>query len=146
VTAPSGHKTRTKLEEAVCDDMVRQGLPHAHRSLRFRIQDASGGTDKYSPAIVAHRGPILFLVEPVPSAGGRTVERLTRFLEQHSPEIVLVVVAPDAAVPQVPPDAYDEIYAASDIARLTQRIQEQAPTGIIRPFSKPRSKARDTPK
>lgn len=144
MTAPSGHASRTKLEAAVCDEMARQGVPHAHRSLHFRVQDATHGTAKYSPAIVAHRGPILFLVEPLPAAAAdETIEHLTRFLEQHSPEIVLVIVAPDDAIQKVPPDAYDEIYPASDIAGMVQRIREQPPTGIVRPFPKPRSETRD---
>ena len=65
-------------------------------------------------------------------------DRLTRFLEQHSPEIVLVIVAPDPKVRTLPVGAYDEIYAESDIARMTQRIREQDPDGIVLPFEKPR--------
>jgi hypothetical protein len=146
VTARSGHASRTKLEAAVCDEMMRQGVPHAHRSLNFRVRNATGGFAKYSPSIVAHRGPVLFLIEPVPSPTPRPViGRLARFLEQHSPEIVLVVVATDAAVQKVPPEAYDEIYAASDVPRMTQRIREQAPTGIVRPFPKPRTENRESP-
>jgi hypothetical protein len=128
----------------VCGEMALQGVPHAHRSLRFRVRDATGGSATYSPAIVAHRGPILFLVEPISSTASRAIERLTHFLEQHSPEIVLVVVVPDAAKRQVPPGAYDEIYSASEISRMILRIREQSPTGIVRPFPKPPSEARET--
>ncbi|TLZ44945.1 MAG: hypothetical protein E6K19_03155 [Methanobacteriota archaeon] len=146
MTVRSGHASRTKLEATVCDEMRRQGVPHAHRSLNFRVRNATGGFAKYSPAIVAHRGPVLFLVEPVPSpTPQQTIGRLTRFLEQHSPEIVLVVVTPDAAIQKVPPEAYDEIYAASDLPQMTQRIREQAPTGIVRPFPKPRTENRESP-
>jgi len=119
--------------------MDRQGLPHEHRSLRFRVQVPAGGATKYSPAIVARRGPILFLVEPLAAATGPAIERLTRFLEQHSPEIVLVVVAADAKVTQVPQQAYDEIYPKSELARMTRRIRTQDPDGIVRPFEKPRT-------
>jgi hypothetical protein len=143
VTRSSGHATRSNLEAAVCDEMTRQDVPHAHRSLHFRVRDATEKSTKYSPAIVAHRGPILFLVEPVPSTASQVVKRLTNFLEQHSPEIVLVVVAPDSAVRQVPPHAYDEIYATSEISRMIRRIREQAPEGIVRPFPKPRSEPRE---
>jgi hypothetical protein len=146
VTARSGHASRTKLEATVCDEMTRQGVAHAHRSLNFRVRNATGGFAKYSPSIVAHRGPVLFLVEPVSSPTPRqAIGRLARFLEQHSPEIVLVVVAPDAAVQKVPPEAYDEIYAASDVSRMIRRIREQTPTGIVRPFPKPRTENRETP-
>jgi len=137
VTRRAGHACRTKLETAICTEMDRQRLPHEHRSLRFRVHDAAGGSTKYEPAIVARRGPILFLVEPV--APGRTarVRRLMGFLEQHSPEIVLVLVTADGAVDEIRPEAYDEIYGASDVGRLTTRISEQDPEGIVQPFRKP---------
>ncbi len=119
--------------------MTRQSLPHEHRSLHFRIADASGGTEEYTPAIVARRGSLLFLVDSVDSAADRNaIRRFSRFLEQHSPELVLAVVTADDAVERIPPDAYDEIYAASDVAKLTARIRSQDPKGIIRPFDKPR--------
>jgi len=138
VTGRAGHESRTKLEAAVCREMVHQGLPHEHRSLRFRVRDVAEATARYVPAVVARRGPILFLVEPVATMTRPTIERLTRFLDQHSPEIVLVVVAPDSKVRRVPLEAYDEIYPESDLAGMTRRIREQDPEGIVRPFEKPR--------
>ena len=131
------HESRTKLENAACEEMVRQAVPHEHHSLHFRVRDARG-EGKYSPAIVARRGPILFLVEPVATTMRPVIERLTRFLEQHSAEIVLVVIAPDAEITKIPPEAYDEIYPESDLARMVQRIREQDPEGLVRPFEKPR--------
>jgi len=149
VRSRAGHACRTRLETAVCQEMDRQGLPHEHRSLRFRVHDARGGSAKYEPAIVARRGPILFLVEPVESARSGTVRRFTGFLEQHSPEIVLVLATTDAAVHEIPPEAYDEIYGASEIGRLTARIREQDPEGIVQPFHKSQRRvkqSRDTAK
>ena len=138
MTEPAKHEFRTKLEATVCAEMVRQGLPHEHRSLRFRVRDAAGGAAKYSPAIVARRGPILFLVEPVAVVSRPAIERLTGFLDQHSPEIVLVIVVPDAHVRKMPPEAYDEIYPESELPQMTRRIREQDPKGIVLPFEKPR--------
>ncbi len=137
MTPRTGHACRTKLERAICTEMDGQRVPHEHRSLRFRVHDAAGGSTKYEPAIVARRGPILFLVEPV--APGRTarIRRLIGFLQQHSPEIVLVIVTADAAVDEIRPEAYDEIYGASDVGRMTARIREQDPEGIVQPFRKP---------
>lgn len=117
--------------------MIRQRLPHEHRSLRFRVIERSGRTEKYSPSIAARRGPILFLVEPMATVTKRSIARLTAFLEQHSPDIVLVAVCQDAKIAGVPQEAYDEIYAESDIARMTRRIRTQDPEGIVRPFVKP---------
>ena len=139
MTGRAGHESRTKLETAVCSEMVRQGLPHEHRSLRFRVRDAAGGAANYSPAIVARRGPILFLVEPVATMSRPAIERLSGFLDQHSPEIVLVIVAPDANVRKVPQGAYDEIYPESEVAQMTRRIRGQDPEGIVLPFEKPRT-------
>jgi hypothetical protein len=130
--------------------MGRQAVEHEHRSLTFRVQDERGGTSKYEPAIVARRGSILFLVEPLRSLQTAAVERLSRFLKQHSPEIVLVVVTQDAARDRVPQEAYDEVYAATEIGKLTARIRNQDPEGIVRPFLKPRPRGakrlRDTAK
>lgn len=137
MTARETHASRTKLEAAVCDEMGRQRVSHAHRSLHFRVREADGTPSKYTPALVAHRGAILFLVEPLPSATPRAIGRLVRFLEQHSPEIVLVIVAPNETIRKIPPTAYDEIYAITDLARMTTRIREQSPDGIVRPLRKP---------
>jgi len=138
VTVRVGHRTRTELEAAVCAEMTRQRLPHEHRSLRFRVAE-TGATVDYAPAIVARRGSILFLVEAIPDAGAKeAIGQLVRFLEQHSPEIVLVVVTPDAAVRRIPLEAYDEIYPASEVRSLTTRIRKQDPKDIVRPFEKPR--------
>ena len=143
--ARAGHACRTELETSLCEEMGRQALAHEHRSLRFRVRDEGGGTKDYAPAIVARRGSILFLVELLASAREEdAVNRLSRFLEQHSPEIVLVVVTADVSVDEIPREAYDEIYAGSDVGRLTARIREQNPEGIVRPFEKPR--VRGTPK
>ena len=87
---------------------------------------------------VARRGSILFLVDSVESGTDRdAINRFSRFLEQHSPELVLVLVTTDDAVERIPPGAYDEVYAASDVGKLTTRIRSQDPKGIIRPFEKP---------
>ena len=149
MTRRAGHACRTNLEAAICREMDRQEVPHEHRSLRFRVSDARGGSTKYEPAIVAHRGPILFLVEPIGTARSAAVRRLTGFLRQHSPEIVLVLVTTDAALTEIAPEAYDEIYGASDVGRLTARIRGQDPEGIVQPFEKPQrrvKRSRDTAK
>jgi len=98
-----------------------------------------GATVDYAPAIVARRGSILFLVEPLPDAGAKeAIGQLVRFLGQHSPEILLVVVTPDTDVRRIPLEAYDEIYSESELRTLASRIRKQNPEGIVRPFEKPR--------
>lgn len=139
MTARAGHACRTDIERAACEEMSRQSLPHAHRSLHFRVAGPKGRAAQYAPAIVAHRGPILFLVEPVRSAEDtRSIERLRRFLDQHSPDIVLAVVTADASVDRMPHEAYDEIYGVSALPQLVGRIRDQDPQGIVLPFEKPR--------
>jgi len=103
---------------------------------------SSGETVEYRPDLVARRGAILFLVEPIERAvdAART-ELLTRFLDQHSPEIVLVVLASKGAMGDVPPESYDELYDAADVTTVVRRIRKQEPGGIVRPFPKPRSGA-----
>jgi len=134
------HRTRTKLEAAICAEMDRQRVAHGHRILHYRVRMKSGKVARFDPAIVVHRGPILFLVEPCSTVGG-TVERSTRFLDQHSPEIVLAVVAPKRVADRLPPESYDELYDAGDVPRLVQRIREQDPQEAVRPFPKRRQSA-----
>ena len=132
-----GHETRTKVEAAICAEMERQELPHEHRTLHYRVRMKSGKVTKYDPAIVVRRGLILFLVEPCLSLGG-AVERATRFLDQHSPEIVMAVVAPKRVAAKLPPESYDELYEEGNVPRLIQRIREQDPLAAVRPFPKRR--------
>lgn len=135
--SPAPHETRSGLEAAVCEAMRLQSLPHEHRSLKFRVQLESGETVEFRPDVVARRGSILFLVVPFGDASdaGR-IRMLSRFLEQHSPEIVLVVLADKGSMALVPPQAYDEIYDAADVAAVVRRIRTQDPDGMVRPFVK----------
>lgn len=135
---PRRHAARSKLERAVCREMDRQGIPHEHRSLHFRVRMPSGGTVEYEPDIVARRGSILFLLEHVEERERpERMALLSLFLDQHSPDLVLILLAPSARLPDLPPSAYDEVYDASDATAVVRRIREQDPAGILRPFRKP---------
>ena len=143
MTLPSprpAHGTRSELERRVCREMDRAGVPHEHRSLHFRVRLPRGDVVEYEPDIVARRGPILFLLVHLGRDGEspRQREILSHFLEQHSPEIVLILVAPAEAIRELPPETYDEVYAATDVDRAVWRIGEQDPHGMVRPFVKPR--------
>lgn len=125
----------------MCAELDEQGVVHEHRSLHFRVRLPSGDVAPYDPDLVARRGPIVFLIEPLEGAKTepRRRELLTAFLDQHSPEIVLVVVAPQERLADLPPSAYDEAYGAEDVAGVVRRIREQNPHGMIRPFPKPKT-------
>ena len=131
------HETRTKLEAAICAEMGRQELPHEHRTLHYRIRMKSKKIAKYEPAIVVRRGPILFLVEPSSSLGA-AVDRLTQFLDQHSPEIVMAVVAPPRLAAKLSPESYDELYEEKNVTGLVERIRRQNPAGAVLLFRKRR--------
>ncbi len=140
--SPARHETHSDLEARVCEAMRAQNVGHEHRSLRFRVQLASGETVQYRPDIVARRGAILFLVEPLADTiPQERVELLSRFLNQHSPEIVLIVLASKENLGRLPVESYDEVYDAADLAAAVRRIRRQDPGGLIRPFPKPRSGA-----
>ena len=51
---------------------------------------------------------------------------------------MLILVAPAEAIRELPPETYDEVYAATDVDRAVWRIGEQDPHGMVRPFVKPR--------
>lgn len=138
--SPDPHATRSALEAALCAEMRARDVPHEHRSLHFRVRLPSGETVQYAPAVVARRGAILFLVEPVegPGAGAPRLEVLAAFLDQHSPEIVLIAVAPRDGMGHIASSSYDEVYPSEDVAAVVRRIREQDPRGMVRPFSKPK--------
>jgi len=123
----------------VCAELTRQGVSHEHRSLHFRVHPASGPVAEFTPDLVVRRGAILFLVEPL--AGGAAdrsrLEFLERFLDTHSPEIVLIIVTPEADVSRLPPASYDEAYPSKEISQMVHRIRTQDPKGILLPFKKP---------
>ena len=122
--------------------MRRQNVVHEHRSLRFRVRLESGETVEYRPDIVARRGTVLFLIEPLGCADDEArLALLARFLDQHSPEIVLVVLAAKDRMGRITPEAYDELYEDADVAAVVRRIRLQKPGGMVRPFPKPRSGA-----
>ena len=138
--SPDPHATRSTLEAALCIELREQGLPHEHRSLHFRVHVAEGESARYDPSLVVRRGPILFLIEPLDATTDdrARLELLTAFLDQHSPEIVLIVIAPPGRVVELPTASYDEVYGSDDLAAVVRRIREQDPNGMIRPFPKPR--------
>jgi hypothetical protein len=139
VPAPAGrHEARTELERSLCAELTSQGVSHEHRSLHFRVTDATGSATRYDPPLVVRRGSIVFLLEPIPEAAADRIGIMSKFLEQHSPELVLVVVAPAALFPRIPPDAYDERYDAADLAQVVRRIRDQDPAAIVEPFPKDR--------
>jgi hypothetical protein len=112
-------------------------VDHQHRSLRFRVPDGRGGEVAYRPAIVVHRGPTLFLVETLSEEGADAqAELLANCLERHSPELVLLAVAPRSVAERFPAEAYDEIYSEEDVPRVVRRIRNQDPGGFVEPFEK----------
>lgn len=97
------------------------------------------GEVPYRPEIVVRRGSVLFLLEAIAEADADSeAEVLMRFLEQHSSELVLLVVAPNAVIERFPREAYDEIYPEADLARVVRRLLEQDPRGFVEPFEKRR--------
>ena len=133
----AAHATRSDLERSLCEELARHGLGHEHRSLHFHVELGSGERQPYDPAIVVRRGGVLFVIEPMEAdARAERVETVTRFLEQHSPEIVFILVAPATVLEGLPPEAYDEAYPSEELGRAVARIRDQDPTGFLEPFPK----------
>ncbi len=141
ISSPDAHASRSALESALCTEMRAQKVPHEHRSLHFRVQLVTGERVQYDPDLVVRRGPILFLLEPLEGGGQdqRKLDLLAGFLDQHSPEIVLIVVAPRGRLADLPAASYDEAYGSEDLPAVVRRIREQDPRGIVRPFPKKES-------
>lgn len=133
------HPAGPGLEGSLCAAMAREGVDHEHRSLHFRVHSASGPDRTYEPALVARRGPVLFLLDPIEASAWSEDRRslLEGFLRQHSADIVLVLVAAQDLIPRIPPEAYDEIYRPEDATAVARRIRDQDPKGLLLPFRKP---------
>lgn len=131
------HPAKTALERALCEEMERQSVPHEHHSLKLRVRGEKGESAPFEPDLIARRGSILFLIKGL-SPHAEEAPQMAAFLEQHSPEIVLVAVVAPQDLGRIRPDAYDEIYATTDVPRIVRRIREQDPRGMVPPFSKPR--------
>jgi len=139
VRSPDAHAPRSALEGSLCAELRRQRVQHEHRSLHFRVRLSGGQVAEFTPDLVAHRGAVLFLLEPLVGGAGDSarLELLEKFLETHSPEIVLILVTTDADIAALPSAAYDEAYPSTEIAAVARRIREQDPKGLILPFKKP---------
>ncbi len=139
VPSPASHASRSPLEGDLCAELGRQNVPHEHRSLHFRVQQSDGAIVEFTPDLVVRRGAILFLIEPL--SGGAAdpgrLELLERFLDTHSPEIVLVIITSDPDVAALPTAAYDEVYPSTEIPGVVRRIRSQDPKGLLLPFKKP---------
>jgi len=119
----AAHATRSDLERTLCDELSRADVAHEHRSLHFRVGLDSGETARYDPDIVVRRAGLLFLIAPIAVTDQEhQLEIVTRFLESHSEEIVLIVVAPEAVLEHLPPEAYDEAYTDTDAARVVEPL------------------------
>ena len=119
--------------------MRTQGVTHEHRSLHFRVRMGEGTPVEYTPDLVARRGSFLFLVEPLAqgAADRARLQLLHRFLESHSPEIVLILVTADADTRGLPSESYDEAYTSAQVDALVRRIRYQDPKGLLLPVRKP---------
>lgn len=127
----------------MCAELRRQSVAHEHRSLHFRVHPANGPVAEFTPDLVVRRGSVLFLIEPLEAGAadrGR-LEFLERFLDTHSPEIVLIVVTPEVDLGGLPPASYDEAYPSKEISRMVHRIRTQDPKGVLLPFKKPATAA-----
>lgn len=116
-------------------------MQHEHRSLHFRVHLPNGQVAEFTPDLVARRGVVLFLLEPLTGgvADRARLELLERFLDTHSPEIVLIIVTADPDIAALPAASYDEAYSPREIVAVVRRIREQNPKGLILPFKKPPS-------
>ena len=139
VSSPDPHAARSTLEAALCSEMRAQSVAHEHRSLHFRVHLDERKVVEFTPDLVARRGAILFLVEPLAegAADRNRLRLLERFLETHSPEIVLLLVTTDRDTRDLPPESYDEAYPSTDLSQVVRRIKEQSPQGLVLPVRKP---------
>lgn len=126
----NGHVVRSKMEAAVCEYLLAAKEPHAHGSLLFELTLRDKRSVIFRPRISLTQTEIdgrVILLEPVlsPYPGGG-IRRLMAFREVNAEHYFVIVLARRPLHPQIPHEAYDQLFPSEDLAPLDQFLVSTA--------------------
>ena len=108
-----GHPVRSKLENMICEDLSRKGVPHDHDVPPFTVTLDSGRRTKYVPDImVAYEGNTIFITCITSyRRGNPRIRRIKSFRRDNQKIYHTIIAAPRVVARRLPKDAYDDLMA-----------------------------------
>jgi len=106
-----GHKVKTNLEDEVCHDLSKKGVPHDHDVPPFMVVLESGRRASYAPDImVAYEGNTIF-INCITSyrRGDPRIRKMRRFREDNKKIYHTIIAAPPEVAKRLPKDSYDDL-------------------------------------
>lgn len=106
-----GHVVRTNLEDKVCQDLSKKGVPHDHDVPPFTVVLESGRRTKYVPdMMVAYEGNTIF-ISCISSyrRGDPRIRRIRAFRRENSKIYHTIIAAPADVARRLPKDSYDDL-------------------------------------
>ena len=106
-----GHVVKSKLEDTVCQDLSRKGVPHDHDIPPFAVTLESGRRTSYTPDVmVAFEGNTIFINCITTYRRGDPRVRRIRCFRRDNRKIYHTIIATSQDVARrLPRDAYDDI-------------------------------------
>jgi|YelNatPaOPRAMG01_1025707.scaffolds.fasta_scaffold28605_4 hypothetical protein len=106
-----GHAVRTKLEDAVCQDLCRKGVLHDHDVTPTEVTLADGRRVKFKPEImITYEGNTILVVCVASCRRGDTrMLKLRSFREQNRKFYHIVVATSKGVAGKIPEDVYDDL-------------------------------------
>ncbi len=105
------HRVRSRLEDAVCADLSRKGVPHEHDIPPLAVTLETGRRTTYSPDItVAYEGNTIF-INCITSyrRGDPRIRKIRCFRRDNRKLYHLIIAAPADVARRLPEDSYDDL-------------------------------------
>jgi hypothetical protein len=106
-----GHEVRSGVENHVCQDLSKKGIPHEHRSASFDVVLDSGRRSVFVPDIViAYEGNTI-IIQCVSNyrRGDPRIRKLRRFKKDNLKFYHIIIAAPKEIAGKLPKDSYDDL-------------------------------------
>ena len=106
-----GHRVRTNLEDRVCEDLSKKGVPHDHDVPPFTVVLENGRRAKYTPDImVAYEGNTIFITCITSyRRGDPRIRKLKCFRRDNGKIYHTIIAAPPDVARRLPKDSFDDV-------------------------------------
>ena len=125
-----GHLVRSRMEAAVCDWLMTNGIAHRHGSEVFTVRTGATGTPTaYAPDIVLHDKDRLgrhVIIEPFDAATPRVGSSriIAAFRKEMKKDYYIIIVAKRHHMGKVLKEAYDLIVDFKDLDVLMKKLPQ----------------------